>query len=271
MSHYQRVAGKIRWWLLVAVLICWLAGIFWVFNIAWPHWRVFSNKGNHQEMAYGWGLQGVMGLEWQSEWSYLLFAGTVAGLFFVSQWFFLRPSRGWRIRLDDNGRPLRLSVWIGGLMAALLSLGLLATAAELIGVWDKLMVVHHVNAVRGPEMRYWPALAALAALWALWALVFFLYWYHGDRGTQLGRMLRGLFAGSILELLVAAPVHVMILRSKSKGQCYCETGSYTGLVLGGTVLLWTFGPGIVLLFLREIRRRRPLLENMAKASQSPPE
>jgi hypothetical protein len=66
--------------------------------------------------------------------------------------------------------------------------------------------------------------------------------------------------GSILEMLIAAPVHVLILRSKDeKESCYCEMGSYTALVLGGTVLLWTFGPGLVLLFLREKARRQPLL------------
>ncbi|MGC8540669.1 MAG: hypothetical protein ACP5QA_08580, partial [Phycisphaerae bacterium] len=90
---------------------------------------------------------------------------------------------------------------------------------------------------------------------------------HG--GTQLERTLRVLFAGSILELLVSAPVHVMVLRSKSKGECLCETGSYTGLVLGGTVLLWTFGPGIVLLFLHEAARRGPLLRSLPPNGQGP--
>ena len=57
----------------------------------------------------------------------------------------------------------------------------------------------------------------------------------------------------------------MALRSsKDDNDCYCATGSYTGLILGGTVLLWTFGPGLVLMFLREKDRREPLLTKVPR-------
>ena len=114
--------------------------------------------------------------------------------------------------------------------------------------------------------RYWPSLLALAVSWGVWTAVFFAYWRQGDRMTQYRRMLRGLLAGSILELLVSAPVHVLALRSSDgrEDNCYCTRGSYTGLVFGGTVLLWVFGPGIVLLFLREKARRTPLLSDPMK-------
>lgn len=269
MPRYQFRAGKFRWWLLGAVLICWLAGIFWVFNTVWPHWPVFSSGGRLDGMAYGWGLEGVLGIYERHRQNYLFFATIVVGVFLLSQWLFLRPARGWSIRLDETGRPLRLSVLTAALIAALLSAGLLATGAEWIGIWNKLVMSHAATSVSGPETRCWPVLLEVAALWTLWTVIFFLYWRNGNRGTQLGRMLRGLFAGSILDLLVAAPVHVLILQSKSKGRCYCKTGSYTGLVLGVTVLFWTFGPGIVLLFLREARRRRPLLEKLVNSENSP--
>ena len=32
--------------------------------------------------------------------------------------------------------------------------------------------------------------------------------------------------------------------------CYCARGSYTGLVFGGTAIIWLLGPGVFLLFLR---------------------
>ena len=38
---------------------------------------------------------------------------------------------------------------------------------------------------------------------------------------------------------------------KNDGCVPKETRAYTGLVLGGKVLFWTFGPKIVLLFLHE--------------------
>ena len=255
MSQYQQAAGRIRWGILIAGALLWLIGIFWVFNIAWPGWKIFPGS-----FPTGAGLEGVMGLAWYHRWSYASFAAGWLGVFLISQWFFLRPRGDWRIGLDKTGRPLPLAVWIAALLAALLSVGLLAAVMELFGVWQRLVIVKGFDSAHDPELRYWPALLALGLLWVMWAVVFLLYWRSGNRGTQLQRLLKGLVGGSLLELLVAAPVHVLILRAKNKNTCYCETGSYTALVLGGTVLLWTFGPGVVLLFLREARRRRPLLD-----------
>ncbi len=268
MSRYQITAGRIRWWLLAGVICCWLAALYWVFAPL-PSNRL-TDLAKPGGLTLGrWGLEGVMGLFAEHQSTYFFSATIVAGFFLLSQWLFLCPSHGWRIRIHDNGRPLRLSVMVAALMAALLSVGFLATLAELIGVWDKLIRAYNHGTQNGMTFRSWPLLLVLAALWALWAVIFFLYWRADSRGTQLERTLRVLFAGSILELLVSAPVHVMILRSKSKGECYCETGSYTGLVLGGTVLLWTFGPGIVLLFLHEAARRGPLLRSLPLNGQSP--
>jgi len=68
-------------------------------------------------------------------------------------------------------------------------------------------------------------------------------------------LIRALVAGSVLETVVAIPVHIWATRQHG---CYCERGTYTTLVLSGTLLLWAFGPGIVLLYLRERYRRERL-------------
>ncbi|MHC4409176.1 MAG: FmdB family zinc ribbon protein [Planctomycetota bacterium] len=70
------------------------------------------------------------------------------------------------------------------------------------------------------------------------------------------RILRALIAGTVLELLVAAPVHAACYK---RDDCYCTRGSYTALVFGGTALFWVFGPGVFLLYLRERKRRGRLL------------
>ena len=64
-------------------------------------------------------------------------------------------------------------------------------------------------------------------------------------------MIRGLVAGSILETIIAVPVHIWATRQR---ECYCCRGTYTTLVLAATVLIWAFGPGIILLYMREKRR-----------------
>ena len=106
------------------------------------------------------------------------------------------------------------------------------------------------------------ALLVLLLAWAFWAWVFFVYWRWGDRYTQLGKIIRGLVAGSLLEIFVAVPVHVWAARQR---ECYCCRGTYTTLVLAGAVLLWAFGPGIILLYKREQIRRERLLGDQAIA------
>ncbi len=105
-------------------------------------------------------------------------------------------------------------------------------------------------------------------IWAIWAWIFFIYWKQGDRYTQSGKMIRGLVAGSILEIMVAVPVHIWATRQRD---CYCCRGTYTTLVLAGTVLIWAFGPGIILLYMREKYRMGKLVENVTLSSENEPE
>jgi hypothetical protein len=240
---------------LIAGVLCTLAGVFWIFNLSWPKWEIFPG-----DIKPGAGLLGVMGF-WCTEGNYAIWAAGYLGIFLITQWFFLGPRGSWRVRLSAGGRPLRLSILCAALMAALLTVGLLAVLDETTGVWHTLAFAAPSDGVKdsdGLEPLIWPVATALGISWLAWAIIFFVYWRRGNQADPLGGMLRALMGGSILELLIATPVHVLVLRSNDK--CYCERGSYTGLVLGGTVLLWTFGPGLVLLFLREKERRTPLLE-----------
>ncbi len=53
---------------------------------------------------------------------------------------------------------------------------------------------------------------------------------------------------------VVIPADVLASRRED---CYCARGSYWGVCLGGAGLLWTFGPGVVLLLVREkVERER---------------
>ena len=69
---------------------------------------------------------------------------------------------------------------------------------------------------------------------------------------------RTLFAGSILELLVAVPSHVIV-----RGRDECCAGIYTtiGLVTGISVMLLSLGPGVYFLYIdRMARIRQPAPE-----------
>jgi len=92
------------------------------------------------------------------------------------------------------------------------------------------------------------------SLWFVWTFLFGFYTGGSEQTTFMRRTVRFLVAGSILELLVAVPAHV-IARAKD----YCCAGYLTviGLGLGASVMLFAFGPGVFVLFIRRLRSIQP--------------
>ena len=131
----------------------------------------------------------------------------------------------------------------------LLSVGLLYSVANLFSD-DILGELAEISAVLGFIFLLIPLI-----LWCFWSVIFCIYWRQSDHYTWVGRVIRGLIAGSVLELFVAVPVY-----ATRQDDCYCARGSYAGLIFGATVLLWAFGPAVFLLFIREKHRRDKLLD-----------
>ena len=88
--------------------------------------------------------------------------------------------------------------------------------------------------------------------WIGWSIAFLVTYGQDDRYTLARKLLMALFRGSLLELLVAIPSHIIVSRRPG-----CLVGMSTGLGVSGgiAVMLWAFGPGIILLFLRKRYRR----------------
>lgn len=272
MTRGQRAATWGRRALLATGALLLIAGVFWLLA----------------PLLYGPevlpGLMGVIGLYAESESLYSAVLAVYIGLFICTQWLFLRPRRQWTMRATMRGRPMKRSIFSAALIASILSVGLMATLLEIPGWWRYVVATNWaagqrltVDAVESVsaggvtvhpappppaldiddvDFRIWPGLLAIGVAWSVWALIFWRYWRSGDRYTQFTRMIRGLLVGSILEVFVATAVHAFTYR---RDECYCCRGSYTGLVFGGTALLWVFGPGIVLLYKRERHRQRVLL------------
>jgi hypothetical protein len=175
-------------------------------------------------------------------------------IFLLTQWWFLSPRGSWRIRMSLEGPPPRRAALAAGFIGMLLSIGLLATLMEIPDWWLKLTTQGHIKT----PQHFHAMWLVMALVWAGWTIVFHLYWRSLDRYTALRRVFRWLLAGTILEMLVAAPVHAIIVSSRGE-ECYCERGTWTGVAFGCTAVLWLFGPGAFLLFLREKRRREQLI------------
>jgi hypothetical protein len=107
---------------------------------------------------------------------------------------------------------------------------------------------------------------SLLATWIFWGVVLYIYTRRLPRYLAVHNMARLIFAGSIAELLATVPSHIIV--SKRPG---CLTGILTGMGLfaGLLVMIWSFGPAIFFLFLRESQRAKER-GSVAKAITAPP-
>lgn len=103
----------------------------------------------------------------------------------------------------------------------------------------------------------------MGGVWLGWGVILWAYARRWQRIGVLRRLAVLCFAGSLAELVAAVPSHVIV--SKRPG---CLVGLWTmlGICAGIYVMLFSFGPGIVLLFLRP-RYRRERMEGGAFCPQ----
>ena len=78
------------------------------------------------------------------------------------------------------------------------------------------------------------AAIVLTALWIGWGLVFYLACRRGDADAAVTRAVTWLLRGSVAELLVAVPTHVIVRR---RDDCCAPAATFWGIVTGLSVLL----------------------------------
>jgi hypothetical protein len=82
-----------------------------------------------------------------------------------------------------------------------------------------------------------------AFLWLLWGILFYLYLRNSTDVTT--RLISWLLKGSVLELLIAIPSHVIVRR---RDDCTAPAVTSFGIVTGIAVMLLCFGPSVLLLY-----------------------
>ena len=90
--------------------------------------------------------------------------------------------------------------------------------------------------------------------WIVWALIFGRYAKSDDPDALIKRAVRWLLRGSILELLVAVPSHVIVRR---RDDCCAPVGTFWGIATGISVMLLCFGPGVYFLFVERFQKLKP--------------
>ncbi len=86
-----------------------------------------------------------------------------------------------------------------------------------------------------------------AGLWLVWGIVFYRY----TRGSPdaVTRAVSWLLKGSVLDLLVAAPRHIML---RHRDECSAPAVTSFGITTGIAVTLLSFGPSVLLLYKKRL-------------------
>lgn len=163
----------------------------------------------------------------------------------ISQILFIFGAGTANLCVPVRKRRLIIPVIIAAVMMTVLIAGITLALGELIffespGDWF--------------DYAFW---AIVALSWLAWGVIFFIWGTRTQRYKTLRNFVSTMFAGSLLSLMISIPSHIIV--SKRPG-CLVGLGTALGIYSGVFVMFWAFGPGIILLFLREIRKAQ-LLRN----------
>ncbi|HEV8606470.1 MAG TPA: hypothetical protein VGQ99_13940, partial [Tepidisphaeraceae bacterium] len=146
------------------------------------------------------------------------------------------------VRVGSRRPFTRRSLWFpllgSGLMAGVLMFG------AGIAVWEWLKL--------GNEFG-WVVVGIAVLSWLLWAIIFWRMAAVTDPGAIASRLHRWLLAGSVLELLIAVPTHILVRR---RGECCAGIATGIGICAGVAVMLLAFGPSIGFLYYRRWKQVR---------------
>lgn len=153
-------------------------------------------------------------------------------------------------------KRLAFPVTAAALMMALLVAGLVVSVSEFF-IRDKeqtglmLLMLGSPDSTESSfkkvfsEPSFLRALGVFVFAWLAWAFIFFRWSRNLEPRTLIEKQCRALYRGSILELLVAVPTHIV---ARSRDYCCAGFSTFIGIICGVSVMLFSFGPGIFFLF-----------------------
>jgi len=140
-------------------------------------------------------------------------------------------------------RSLLLPIITAGLMMGALAVGAMYSLYE-FALLDK----------SSNGWFWWAAIVSGVVIWGVWSVLF----YRSSRGVEpsdvISRQCRLMFRGSVLELLVAVPTHIV---ARSRDYCCAGFGTFIGITLGISVMLFSYGPAVFFLYVERWRRVHP--------------
>lgn len=174
---------------------------------------------------------------WSLDWGYWV----VLGVMMAGQGVMLLVPVDLAMHRPTTRRSVLWPVLASGLMMGVLGVGAAVSVDEFI---------RQEKAVSNATLP----LAIGMAVWAVWSILFYRISRDHAPMDVITRQCRYLMRGSILELLVAVPTHIV-----ARIRDYCCAGFYTflGIAFGLSVMLFSFGPAVFFLFAQRWKRLHP--------------
>lgn len=149
-----------------------------------------------------------------------------------------------------NRRPLKQrSLWTTVIAAAFMMSLVLSGAC--LSVWE--FIAKDVDLPL--EDKSLPVtLLIVVVLWMAWAIYFYRVTNDAAAEIQMGQLKRFLWTGSILDLLIAIPTHIV---ARQRDYCCAGMLTFIGLTCGIAVMLFAFGPAVYFLFVHRWKRLHP--------------
>jgi hypothetical protein len=193
-----------------------------------------------------------------SNWGYCLWLAVLVGGQFL---LLLLPINIAERRLPAR-RPLKIPVIVTTFfLANLVFAGLLSTFCALFKdkAFGFFTLFHSGPNQNGQNTNsstgtFFTMVLMVIVFWIIWAFIFGHSAKKDVPGALVKRATRWLLRGSILELLVAVPSHVIVRR---RDDCCAPAGTFWGIATGISVMLLCFGPGVFFLFVERCRRLQP--------------
>ncbi len=136
-----------------------------------------------------------------------------------------------------------VSVTVGALLTGFLSSAVIWSLGFAIrgdNFWDKFFDKQY------NLLLFW------AALWLVWGILF--YFYFRNSSAVVTRLISWLLKGSVLELLIAVPCHIIVRR---RHDCSAPVATSFGIATGLAIMLLSFGPSVLFLYKKRLDSYSP--------------
>jgi hypothetical protein len=101
---------------------------------------------------------------------------------------------------------------------------------------------------------WWAGIGSGVLIWGVWGVLFYRSSCGASPPDVISHQCRLMLRGSILELLIAVPTHIV---ARSRDYCCAGAMTFVGLTLGISVMLFSYGPAVFFLYAERWRRLHP--------------